>query len=95
MCWSPWTEPAQPWTWSRHITTLGAAPGRRVRYPAGFDLDERARTAIGHVPESVWEAVSGTDWNPRDPGDAGVAELTGLLRKHPDGDWLASWPADM
>jgi len=57
----------------RHITTLGAAPGRRVHYPAGFDLDERARTAIGHVPESVWEAVSDTDGNPRDPGDAGVA----------------------
>ncbi len=60
-----------------------------MHYSVGFDVDERARTASGHVPESVWEAVSDTDGNPRHPGDAGVAELTGLMRKHPDGDWLS------
>lgn len=30
----------------RHITGLDAVPGRRVHYSVGFDLDERARTAI-------------------------------------------------
>jgi hypothetical protein len=35
----------------RHITALNTAPGRRVHYSVGFDVDERARTAIHHVPE--------------------------------------------
>src|SRR3954471_8315418 len=30
-----------------HITTLNAAPGRRVHYSVGFDLDARGRAAIG------------------------------------------------
>ncbi|MCA1671377.1 MAG: IS1380 family transposase [Actinobacteria bacterium] len=79
----------------RHITTLNAAPGRRVHYSVGFDLDERARTAIAPVPEGAWQAVWDTDGNPRDLDDAGVVELTGLLREHPDGDQFANWPADM
>jgi hypothetical protein len=33
-----------------HLTTFNTAPGRRVHYSVGFDLDERARTAIGQVP---------------------------------------------
>jgi hypothetical protein len=36
-----------------------------------------------------------TDGAPRDLGEAGVVELTALLREHPDGDQLATWPADM
>lgn len=33
--------------------------------------------------------------HPRDLDDAGVVELTGLLRDHPKGDQLANWPAGM
>jgi hypothetical protein len=36
-----------------HITTLNAAPGRRTHYSVGFDLDERARTAIRAVPTTA------------------------------------------
>ena len=78
-----------------HLTALNAAPGRRVHYSVGFDLDERARTAIPQVPQCVWQAVWDTDGSPRDLDDAGVAELTGLLREHPQGDQLPNWPADM
>jgi hypothetical protein len=66
-----------------------------VHYSVGFDVDDRARTAINQVPTTVWQAVSDTDGNPRDLDDTGVVELTGLLREHPHGDRLASWPADM
>ncbi|MGH3977071.1 MAG: IS1380 family transposase [Pseudonocardiaceae bacterium] len=79
----------------RHITTLNAVGGRRVHYSVGFDLDERARTAIATVPQGAWAAVSDTDGALRDLDDTGVVELTGLLRKPPTGDRLASWPADM
>jgi Transposase DDE domain group 1 len=84
----------------RHVTTLNAAPGRRVHYSVGFDLDQRCRTAIGKVPEAVWENVINPDGTPRDRKDAGVVELTGLLRTcvGPDGqtaDQLTAWPKDM
>jgi len=79
----------------RHLSALNAAPGRRVHYSVGFDLDERARTAITRVPKTVWEAVCDTDGQPRDPDDAGVAELTGLLRGSIYGDLLGNWPTDM
>jgi hypothetical protein len=39
--------------------------------------------------------VLDTDGNPRNPTEAGLVELTALLREHPDGDHLATWPADM
>ncbi|MCA1674960.1 MAG: IS1380 family transposase [Actinobacteria bacterium] len=79
----------------RHLTALNAAPGRRVHYSVGFDLDERARTAIPQVPEPVWEPVCDAEGRPRDPDDAGVAELTGLLRGSVYGDLLGNWPTDM
>lgn len=83
-----------------HITTLNAAPGRRVHYSVGFDLDARCRTAIGKVPEALWENVINADGTERDLDDAGVVELTGLLRESvgPDGrpvDQLKTWPKDM
>jgi hypothetical protein len=83
-----------------HITALNAAPGRRVHYSVGFDLDARARTAIAKVPETSWENVINPDGTPRDLDDAGVVELTGLLRESagPDGttvDQLRTWPKDM
>ncbi|MDQ4033772.1 MAG: IS1380 family transposase, partial [Actinomycetota bacterium] len=79
----------------RHITTLNAAPGRRVHYSVGFDLDERARIAIGRVPERAWQAVSDTEGQTRDLDDAGVVKLTGLLRRSIYCDLLANWPTDM
>lgn len=86
-----------------HITALNAAPGRRVHYSVGFDLDERARTAIGKVPEALWENVINNDGTPRDLKDAGVVELTGLLRASVGParaggrtvDQLKTWPRDM
>jgi len=37
-----------------HITALNAAPGRKIHYSMGFNLDERARTAIKLVPKDAW-----------------------------------------
>jgi hypothetical protein len=84
----------------KHVTKLNAAPGRRIHYSVGFDLDERARTAIAAVPETLWENVINNDGSLRDLDDAGVVELTGLLRTSvgPDGktvDRLKDWPKDM
>jgi hypothetical protein len=69
-----------------------------VHYSVGFDLDARARAAIGQLRESDWQHVWDRDGEPRDlDGDhaAGVVELTGLLRTCPGGDELANWPPDM
>jgi hypothetical protein len=79
----------------RHITTLNTAPGRRVHYSVGFDLDARARTAIGKVPAKMWEHVWDRYGDPRDLDAAGVIELTGLLRASLGRDELANWPSDM
>ena len=79
----------------RHITTRNAAPGRRVHYSVGFDLDARGRTAISQLCGADWDQVLDHRGKPRDPDDAGVAELTGLLRRSVGGDRLANWPADM
>ena len=76
-----------------HLSTLNAAPGRQVHYSIGFDLDGRTRTAIGLLPESAWEPALDAAGAGR--ADADVAELTGLLRRGPDGDKLTGWPADM
>ncbi|MDQ4103792.1 MAG: transposase, partial [Actinomycetota bacterium] len=71
-----------------HISKLNARPGRRVHYSIGFDLDAWARTAIGQVREADWEPVLDTRGQPRDPDDAGVVELTGLLRRSVGGGRL-------
>jgi hypothetical protein len=78
-----------------HLTALNAAPGRRVHYTVGFDLDERARTVIGQVPERLWQNVIDHDGEVRDSRDAGVVELTGLMRESVGGDVLSNWPTDM
>lgn len=84
-----------------HITTLNQVHGRRVHYSCGFDVDERVRTAIGHVGNDTWQHVWDRDGHPRPlegHGAAGVAELTGLLRPEPghrDRDQFRNWPADM
>jgi hypothetical protein len=78
-----------------HITTLNSRPGHRVHYSIGWDQGERERAAIAHVPATAWAAVLDADGQPRDLKEAGVVELTALLREHPDGDRLATWPADL
>jgi hypothetical protein len=76
-----------------HLTKLNARPGWSVAYSVGFDLDQRARVAIGQMPAAGWEAALDAAGKARD--DAQVAELTGLLREGADGDRLDRWPADM
>ncbi|MGE5762234.1 MAG: IS1380 family transposase [Gemmatimonadota bacterium] len=76
-----------------HLTALNNRPGWSVAYSVGFDLDERARTAIGRTPEDVWSPALDPAGDPRE--DAQVAELTGLLRESAGGDRLDGWPTDM
>ena len=76
-----------------HLRKLNARPGWSVAYSVGFDLDERARVAIGQMPAAGWEAALDPAGKARD--DAQVAELTGLLREGADGDRLDGWPTDM
>ena len=66
-----------------------------MHYSVGFDLDERARTAIGQVPAALWQHVIDADGEFRDLDDAGVVELTGLLRESTAGDLLKGWPPDL
>jgi hypothetical protein len=82
----------------RHITSLNAVHGRRAHYSVGFDLDERARTAITLVHKSDWQHVWNRQGVPRPlegENGAGVVELTGLLRTSVGGDQLENWPTDM
>jgi hypothetical protein len=76
-----------------HVTALNARPGYQVHYSAGFDFDERIRSALPRLPASAWTPALDADGTPRP--DAQVAELTGLLRHSTGGDRLAGWPADM
>ena len=76
-----------------HLRTLNARAGWSVAYSVGFDLDERARVAIGQMPAAGWEPALDAAGNARD--DAQVTELTGLMRHSAGGDRLAGWPADM
>lgn len=78
-----------------HITALDTTPGHRVHYCIGWELGARERAAISQVPAPGWGEVLDTDGTPRDPEEAGVVELTGLLRQGPDGDQLATWPTDL
>jgi hypothetical protein len=78
-----------------HITTLNAAPGRRMHYSIGWELGGRERATIGRVPASAWGVVLDSHGHPRDLDEAGVVELTALLREGPDGDQLANWPNDL
>jgi Transposase DDE domain group 1 len=82
----------------RHLTTLNSVHGRRVHYSVGFDLDHRARAAIGQIHDDDWQHVWDRDGEPRElDGEhgAGVVELTGLLRTSYRGDNLENWPADL
>jgi hypothetical protein len=78
-----------------HISALNSKRGRRVHYSVGWDLGARERTAIGRVPATAWDSVLDVDGEPRPLAEAAVVELTALLRRHPDGDRLQGWPADL
>jgi hypothetical protein len=78
-----------------HITALNAAPGRKIHYSMGFNLDERARTAINLVPKDAWQHALDAEGKARDLDKAGVVELTALLRESAGGDRLGNWPAGM
>jgi hypothetical protein len=78
-----------------HLTTLNGRPGYRVHYSIGWELSARERAAIAQVPESAWGAVLDPQGQPRALDEAGVVELTALLRHGPSGDQLANWPADL
>jgi hypothetical protein len=78
-----------------HITKLNASPWRRVHYSIGWELGCRERAAIGRVPNHAWDHVLDIEGKPRDLAQAGLVELTALLREHPDGDQLANWPKDL
>jgi hypothetical protein len=65
--------------------------GRRLEYSIGWPNDERTLTAIGELPETIWETALTADGLP-DP-DAQIAELTAILRHGPDGDRMPGWPA--
>ncbi|TMR87922.1 IS1380 family transposase [Nonomuraea basaltis] len=76
------------------ITTLNTR-SRQVHYSVGFDLDERAKTAIAALPEDGWVCVLDDEGHARPAEQAGTAELTGLLRHSAGGDRLKNWPAGM
>jgi hypothetical protein len=78
-----------------HITMLNGKPGHRVHYSVGWELGGRERAAIGRVLAQAWDHVLDHDGEPRPLAEAAVVELTALLREHPDGDQLKSWPADL
>jgi len=81
-----------------HLTALNTAAvhgnrGRRVEYSIGWPVDERTLGGISELRECDWGIALDADGVP-DP-DAGVADLTGILRAGPGGDRLAKWPADL
>ena len=80
-----------------HITALNGRPGYRVHYSIGWDLGERERAAIARMPKktATWGTVLDADGSPRPTEEAGVAELTAVLREYPDGDRLKGWPPDL
>jgi hypothetical protein len=45
--------------------------------------------------KSAWGIVLETEGQPREVDEAGVVELTALLRHGPHGDQLVNWPEDM
>jgi len=76
-----------------HLTALDARVGFSVQYSVGFDLDARVRGGIALLPEDTWADALDSTGAARD--DAGIAEVTGLLRESYTGDKLATWPAGM
>ena len=81
-----------------HLSGLNTAPahgkrGRRVEYSIGWPVDERTQGGLGQVRERDWTVALDADGNP-DP-DAGVVDLTGILRHGPYRDAMSTWPDDV
>lgn len=82
-----------------HLTRLNThrshgRRGRRIEYSIGWHLDEDTRAAIARLGDQHWTpGITAAGEVEESAGQ--VAELTGLLREGPEGDRLASWPADM
>ena len=81
-----------------YLTALNTEPehgrrGRRVEYTIGWTVDERILSGIEQLGEGDWGAAVDTDGEP-DPAEQ-VSELSGVLRRGPTGDRLATWPPDM
>lgn len=81
-----------------HLHALNTAPvhggrGRRVEYSIGWPVDARTTSAIDQLGEGDWGPGLSATGDPEP--EAGVVELTGLLRASHRGDLLASWPAGM
>jgi len=64
-----------------------------VEYSIGWPVDERTLSGIEQLHDRDWGVALDTDGE-IDPA-AQVAELTGVLRRGPAGDRLASWPGCM
>lgn len=78
---------------SRNTYLQHGRRGRRIEYSVGWPQDERTQTAIEQLPAQAWSLGLAADGKPEP--DAGVADLTGILRHSRDGDRLQAWPADM
>jgi hypothetical protein len=78
-----------------HLHALAARRGQHLEYSIGWELGEREQDALKLVPDDAWQHVIDPGGDPRDLDDAGVVELTGLLRRSAGGDQLALWPAGM
>lgn len=63
-----------------YLEKLAAQPGTSLAYSVGFDLDERARVAIGAMLEQGWEAALDATGRARD--DAEVAVFRAVAPQH-------------
>lgn len=72
------------------LTEQDRIRGRRVEYSIGFPVHKgiQIHDAIHLVPKQAWQTVLDTTGQARDPDEAGVVELTGLVD-------LSGWPAGM
>lgn len=78
-----------------HLHQVTARRGTHLEYSIGWELGEREQNAIKRVPADAWQHVIDASGKARDLDDAGLVELTGLLRHSVGGDQLAGWPKGM
>jgi hypothetical protein len=78
-----------------HLHELAARRGTHLEYSIGWELGTREQNAIKKVPEDAWQHAIDHAGKARDLDDAGVVELTGLLRHSAGGDQLAGRPQTM
>lgn len=78
----------------KHITALNVTAARSALL---HRLGARRSGTRRHRPGTPPRLASPARYpgKPRDLTEAGVVELTVLLREHPDGYQLANWPTDL